>query len=309
MWALPSGRAAARPAGQAGRVHRRLGARAQPRWADAGRHGPGLGIEIIDVAARGGAARRCRSPDAVFFGVRFTPDGRFVVGADSEARCGCGRLRPGDPPAGCCAGRAARSYWHAVSPDSHTLATGSTDGTMRLFDLRTQRPVGAPLPGMPSRPSAPLFTPDGAYLFAITDAGRAYRWDVRPSAWARRACAVAGRTLDARRVERRPARSRVRARLQRLKVVRLLSGCQRSSATTSSCTARPKGARWSSPTASGATRTCGASSGRRSPRTTGSCSSTTSAPAAPTRRPSTATATRRCRATPTTSWRSAGSSI
>ena len=30
----------------------------------------------------------------------------------------------------------------------------------------------------------PQFTPDGAYLFAITNAGRAYRWDVRPSSWA-----------------------------------------------------------------------------------------------------------------------------
>jgi hypothetical protein len=36
---------------------------------------------------------------------------------------------------------------------------------------------------------------DGAYLFAITDAGRAFRWDVRPSSWARHACAVAGRRL------------------------------------------------------------------------------------------------------------------
>ena len=39
------------------------------------------------------------------------------------------------------------------------------------------------------------YGPDGAYLFAITDAGRAFRWDVRPSSWARHACAVAGRTL------------------------------------------------------------------------------------------------------------------
>jgi len=39
------------------------------------------------------------------------------------------------------------------------------------------------------------FTSDGAYLFAITNAGRAYRWDVRPFSWARHACAVAGRTL------------------------------------------------------------------------------------------------------------------
>ena len=32
-------------------------------------------------------------------------------------------------------------------------------------------------------------------MFAITDAGRGYRWDMRPSSWARYACAVAGRTL------------------------------------------------------------------------------------------------------------------
>ncbi|MBD0282620.1 MAG: hypothetical protein ICV69_10570, partial [Thermoleophilaceae bacterium] len=38
-------------------------------------------------------------------------------------------------------------------------------------------------------------TPDGAYLFAIYNTGQAYRWDVRPSSWARHACAVAGRRL------------------------------------------------------------------------------------------------------------------
>ena len=48
---------------------------------------------------------------------------------------------------------------------------------------------------MPNRVVEPEFTPDGAYLFAITDAGRAYRWDIRPSSWARHACAVAGRKL------------------------------------------------------------------------------------------------------------------
>jgi hypothetical protein len=42
---------------------------------------------------------------------------------------------------------------------------------------------------------APVFSPDGAYLFAITDIGRGYRWDVRPASWERQACAVAGRTL------------------------------------------------------------------------------------------------------------------
>jgi hypothetical protein len=46
-----------------------------------------------------------------------------------------------------------------------------------------------------NRQVAPEFSPDGAYLFAITDAGRSYRWDVRPSSWEQRACAVAGRRL------------------------------------------------------------------------------------------------------------------
>jgi WD40 repeat protein len=75
------------------------------------------------------------------------------------------------------------------------LATGSTDGTTRLFDLATQRPVGAPLPGPRDRQIAPVFTPDGAYLFVITDARRAYRWDIRSSSWARHACKIAGRRL------------------------------------------------------------------------------------------------------------------
>jgi hypothetical protein len=51
------------------------------------------------------------------------------------------------------------------------------------------------LPGLRNRQVVPQFTPDGAHLLAITDAGRAYRWDVRPSSWARHACEVAGGPL------------------------------------------------------------------------------------------------------------------
>ena len=64
----------------------------------------------------------------------------------------------------------------SVSPDGRTVATGSADGTIRLFDVATQKPVGAPLPAIPNRAVAPLFTPDGDYLLAITDAGAPARW-------------------------------------------------------------------------------------------------------------------------------------
>jgi WD40 repeat protein len=82
-----------------------------------------------------------------------------------------------------------------VSPDGRTLATGSYDGTLRLFDIAAQQPLGVPLRTVTAKVTEPEFTPDGAILFGVTNVGKAFRWDVRPSAWARRACAVAGRRL------------------------------------------------------------------------------------------------------------------
>ena len=98
-------------------------------------------------------------------------------------------------PYGTLAGHNAEVLTIASSPDGGTIATGGRDGTIRLFDVETRKPLGAPLRALPNRLVEPQFTPDGAYLFGITDAGTGYRWDVRPSAWARHACAVAGRRL------------------------------------------------------------------------------------------------------------------
>jgi len=39
----------------------------------------------------------------------------------------------------------------------------------------------------------PLFA--GPRLLAVTDTGQGFAWDVRPEAWKRQACAIAGRTL------------------------------------------------------------------------------------------------------------------
>ena len=79
-----------------------------------------------------------------------------------------------------------------MSPDGRTLAVAFEMG-VQLFDLPSQAPEGAPLPMPADGGAAPMFSADGAYLFALTDAG--YRWDVRPASWEARACAVAGRPL------------------------------------------------------------------------------------------------------------------
>jgi WD40 repeat protein len=154
-----------------------------------------LGIEIIDVATR---RRRTSLPgsETVKILARFTPDGRFIVGGSTDGWARLWSTETWQPATRVLAGHTGDVFWQSTSPDARTLATGSTDGTIRLFDLATQRPLGAPLPGLANRFVAPQFTPDGAYLLAISDDGRAYRWDVRPSSWARHACAVAGRQLS-----------------------------------------------------------------------------------------------------------------
>jgi WD40 repeat protein len=150
-------------------------------------------VEIGDVAT---LRRRIRLPDSEGqpTAVQYSPDGRFIAAGSVD-----GSIRVWS--AKTWSSRRFRAQtgvvkYLAISPDSRTLAVGGDDGAIRLFDLPSQRPLGTPLPGVPNRPAAPLFTRDGAYLIAITDAGIAYRWDVRPSSWARHACAVAGRSLS-----------------------------------------------------------------------------------------------------------------
>ena len=153
----------------------------------------GLGVEVVDVAT---LRRRADLPGASSVrSAQFTPDGRYVVGASYHGWARMWSTKTWQPVGPVLAGHTDAALSASVSPDGRTVATGSADGTIRLFDVITQKPVGAPLPAVPNQPVAPLFTPDGDYLLAITSAGQANRWDARPSAWAQRACAVAGRTL------------------------------------------------------------------------------------------------------------------
>ena len=72
--------------------------------------------------------------------------------------------------------------------------TTSNDGTARLWDVASRRPIGAALAGTRGNVVGAAFTSQPGGLAVLNERG-GYVWDVRPSSWARRACAVAGRTL------------------------------------------------------------------------------------------------------------------
>jgi WD40 repeat protein/DNA-binding SARP family transcriptional activator/ABC-type phosphonate transport system ATPase subunit len=126
---------------------------------------------------------------------RFSRDGRLLVLGNHEGQVEIydGRTfrRIGRP----LLGHAGFILTADFSPDDRMLATSSTDGTVRLWDTATGDPIGDPLPGSPNVEVGTAFVRGGTHVAAVYDGGRGYLWDVRPSSWARRACAVAGRPL------------------------------------------------------------------------------------------------------------------
>jgi WD40 repeat protein len=82
------------------------------------------------------------------------------------------------------------------SPNGAQLATASTDGKLRLWDLASDKLIGAPLPGADTGGRG-VFSPDGKSLLAVFDSGTGVIWNVDPAAWKEQACHVAHRNLTA----------------------------------------------------------------------------------------------------------------
>jgi WD40 repeat protein len=156
--------------------------------------GPAHGIELVDADTLKRRAVLPGSESSRFF-AQFSPDGRYILSGGIGGWVRVWSSETGRLVGSVFAGNTETVLWAAMSPDGRMLAAGSNDGTLGLFDFAGRRPLGVRLPGLPNRPVAPLFTPDGTHLLTVSYGGPGYSWDVRPSSWARHACAVAGRTL------------------------------------------------------------------------------------------------------------------
>ncbi len=156
------------------------------------------GVEILDVGSGERVARP--STDGEVGSVAFSPDGSLLAGGEVDGGALLwatdGWRRVGGP----LALQNASTLEVEFSPDGHTLATSHSDHSAALWDVASQEPIGPRLTATTGEPGGETpvtarFTPDGARLFVVSEAGRAIRWEVDPAAWRRQACRLMGGDL------------------------------------------------------------------------------------------------------------------
>jgi WD40 repeat protein len=156
------------------------------------------GAEVRDARTGRLVARPGATGEGVFSrSVAFSPDGRLLFVGLFD---GTGHLFATDswkPVGQALKAHTARVTFASFTPDARTLVTAAADGTVILWDVATQSPIGPPLRLAHNTFASVALSPDGSHLYAVSTRGEGISLDLRPAAWKRHACQVAGRELTA----------------------------------------------------------------------------------------------------------------
>jgi WD40 repeat protein len=82
----------------------------------------------------------------------------------------------------------------SYDPSGNRLLTIGADGSIRLWALPTDEPIGTSLPGATTSGSGAFF-PNGKEIVAVFGSGTGVLWNVDPTRWGTQACRIAGRNL------------------------------------------------------------------------------------------------------------------
>jgi WD40 repeat protein len=81
----------------------------------------------------------------------------------------------------------------AFSPDCNTLASGSDDSSIIVWNVETRQRIGEPLLYHKSRVTSVAFSPDGSILASNGANNTIILWDVNPRSWVEKSCQRASR--------------------------------------------------------------------------------------------------------------------
>jgi WD40 repeat protein/DNA-binding SARP family transcriptional activator len=127
--------------------------------------------------------------------VAFSPDGRLLATGGGSGLVRFWDARTGKQVGGSLLASPGYVLSIGFAPDGKLLVTAGTDGATRLWNVRGRTPVGSPLPITRNISAESTFAPSGDGIVTVYANGQAFSYDLRPSSWERRACAVAGRIL------------------------------------------------------------------------------------------------------------------
>jgi WD40 repeat protein/DNA-binding SARP family transcriptional activator len=82
----------------------------------------------------------------------------------------------------------------SYDPSGNRLLTIGADGSIRLWALPTDEPIGTPLSGATTSGSGTFF-PNGKEIVAVFGSGTGVLWNVDPTRWGTQACRIAGHNL------------------------------------------------------------------------------------------------------------------